>query len=61
MDNHLNKIKLGDFSDEKWKGKDRFNLNITEFDLSNYVFKINQKFGKDDISNQHALKSVIEY
>ena len=59
MDNKPNKIKLGDFSDEKWKEK--FNLKLTEFDLSNYVFKINQKFGKNDISNHHALKSVIEY
>ena len=34
--------------------------NITEYDLSLYVFKINQKYGKD-VENHQCIKSVIEY
>jgi hypothetical protein len=36
------------------------NLPINEFDLSDYVFKINKKFG-GDISNHYAIKSIIEF
>jgi len=35
-------------------------MGMTEYDFANYVFKINEKYGKD-VENHACIKSVIEY